>query len=727
MKKFAKIIIIQFIIATMSVCLGALFFLQIEIEPDLSSSIISAYQAEQYRGQTFQWNSIESYNLWSLATMISYKVFGLSEAAVKGMVTICYIVANFLTLQLCVGDKDKNSLFLLPLIFFMMMPGVATNKYHYLSIMVSLLVLVYLKYRRRIQESHRKRVDVCAVILFILLCRVTPDILLIILYIFIPVILYYIWKLLINERYSKYVLLAAAALMPFFVILYVLDGLGMMSWLNHIYGASSSYLAWANLPEIWKNGIDFLLTTVVRAMNIDVSGALVQPVSFAWIIRIALLVIAYADLFYHTRMIIKKREDNLYWIILCGAVILSHIMQLLNGWRILLYENYGYYYSYCGYMGITWFLLVVLAMDFLKRHFALQDVRCLRIFYVTAGITCSAVFMAMAMKFYISDYHSINEEIAEYLLDQGREAGLVTDAAADDLTVWSGGDFYAASTAYLNATNEWKWGYRKFDTYIESTHCMDSEQIAILDQSIEAVYGEAVEKEYFNEGERKAVSDLADDKVLYIFDRDIRWPIQNVDATMLTDETCDIFLPLGESRIVLHGNGLEESELLFEVPDHGDINVECVETGSERLVYQVISPQDMSVTMKLNQGSGTADAICENVEVSMMHAAVCLHEYEEIQRNGTAELAAKIPKGTYNVIVNGKNLDDIELTCPSGDVQIKTLENGSARKIYTCIIGDDKPDIKIVNHGSKTVYLSNVYYESTIEEREMIIEKLRED
>ncbi len=727
MKKVMKTITIQFVLVLMSICLGALFFLQMEIEPDLSSSIVAAYQMDQYEGQGFAWNSFANYNPWNLATIISYRVFGLSEAAVKGIVVMLYIITDFLTLQLCVESKEKNSLFLLPLAFFMMMPGVATNKYHYVPVVISLLLLMYLKDRQKTQEIYRKKRDICVAALFLFLCCITPDILLVILNIFVPVTLYYVWKLMCDKRCLKYVLLTISVLMVFLVIIVALHDLGMVPWLDQIYGASSSYLAWAELPEIWENGISFLLTTIVRAMNIEVSGSIVQPISFVWIIRIALLFIAYVDLCYHARMIIKKKEDDLYWVIICEAVILSHIMQLLNGWRLCLYAEYGYYYSYCGYMGIAWPLLIVLAMDFLKRHFAVREVKYFRILYTTVGLSCTVIFLTMAVQFYRSDYQSINKEIAEYLIDNGKEAGLATDAVADDLIVWSEGDFYAVSLAYFDRINERRWGYRKFDTYIESINNCDSNEIVALDQSIVENYGEPTEKRYFYEGERKAISDSSDDKVVYFFDRDIRWPIQSLDSLVSTKKTSDVFLPLGENLITLYGNGLKDAELLFNVAEDGKLFASCEEATEEKLVYKVVCLQDVMVIMTLSKKSGMDDIVCERAEAAMLRAAIRLHEQEEIRENGVAELETQMPDGTYNIIVNGSNLDDIELICETGNAQIEVMQNGSARKIYRCEIREDKPIICIKNQGKETAVVNNVYYEATIEEREKVIEKLKEE
>ena len=80
--------IIQLVIFSLGMCLGIFYYIQIEIDADMSSSIIVPYCLDNYYGQGIY----EKYNIWSFVRNLSYNMFGICEGGVKFIFSFFYCI-----------------------------------------------------------------------------------------------------------------------------------------------------------------------------------------------------------------------------------------------------------------------------------------------------------------------------------------------------------------------------------------------------------------------------------------------------------------------------------------------------------------------------------------------------------------------------------------------------------------------------------------------------------
>lgn len=730
--RWLKICAVHILLIAASVILGMLFFVQIEMDADMAGTIVALHKQKMYLGQGFQWMSFSSYTPWNIASWISYNIFGITEDAVKLITTIFFTACCFIIMELGIDNYEEDGLTAVPVMFFMLIPGIAVNKYHFTSTIVILLALLYIKKRVYVSVKMRRITDIAAGVIFIWLFFATVDKMLIILNLLCPIFLYILY-IGIKKKKNLLIINLCALGAVLFSFLWYLYNLGHSYAGISLYGADSYYLTWADFSEMWSVGIEFLIKTVTRAMNISAAGSLVQPMTLVWVVKILLVILSITVLLRKIKKVLRDTADginNLYPVIVCGAVILSVLLYLINGVRINLYKTYGYHYSYCGYMSMVWFMIPLLGAEGVKAYVkkAQNHIQWLR---VSAWAGCgmlSIMSMSECVSVLASGYQNIDKQIADYLVGIGAEGGMAIYMDTYTVTVWSGGKVYMAGDVFPDEEN--KWAYRRFDTDIEvrpQNEAPDPSEEEI-DEMILARYGKWEKaKTFMEDPTRTAVSDYPQESLIYYFDHDIRWPVRSIDEALLSGKRCRVFLPLGENRITLYGSGMKGSDLDFEAENDTEIQVICHELENDQIVYKVICPEDTIVNIGLREDEELTHAVYDRAEIDMLRAAICLHAYEEIQEDGELELKTNMPDGTYNIIVNGNNLDDIELICQTGDVQIDVLQNGSIRKIYRCVAGEDKPVIRIMNHGEETAVVNNVYYEATIEDRDMVIEKLKEE
>lgn len=717
MKNKIRIVAVQLMIVFLAVCLGTLYFLQIEIDADMTGSIVVPFIEEEYWGHV----TTGRYSLWRLVQQLSYNIWGISEAGVKFIFAVFYGITCFLVFELCYDKRRQVSIYLFPLTFFMLIPGVSSTKTHMVPTVLTLLILLYLQKGK----EFTKKTHFLFWIFFLLMIYFTIDTLLLLLWTGVPILIYCVYKLFINPKFSKYMFWGIVVGIFLVLVYYLLFNMGQLSFLNRIYGVSDYYLSWASLPEIWNKGIEFLLQAVVHAMNIDVKGAIIQPMSVIWISKIAILIMGLWNLVRYTKVCFRRNDD---WdkIIICGSIYLSAIMFLCNGQRIKLYENYGYYYSYSGYMGIVWPLLVVLAMDFLKEVSENREQRkkYLQFIYVAGGVCFSAIMLMEAVRFHRSEYKNVDQQTAEYLVKRGNEAGLAIYNAYP-VMAWSEGKFCAMP--YVNITEEGKWGYRQYDTVLEylSGNAIAQEEIVNLDKAILSAYGEYEESVYYFENlSRTAFSDTAEGRAVYSFDRDIRWPVREYGLKeYISGDSVRVMLPLGESRVSVQGSCLENTEIIFLSDAGNELPARCITMGEEECTYIVCSPIDMMVDVIIQSRNKGRPAIYNSLRIEMIRAAICIKEEVAVRVNEKISLDTDIKRGTYVLVLNGMNLEQIALTMDKVN-EIVPVQDGKKRKIYQVEVTADEPIVFIQNLGRHDITLNSIYYELTIPDREAVIEQM---
>lgn len=116
-RQWVRKCLVWILLIGLSVILGILFFIQIEIDSDMSGAIVQLYKQNKYLGEEFRWTSFSSYTPWNIILWISYSIFGISEDAVKCIVTIFFIVCCFIILELGIDNYDIDGLTAVPIIF----------------------------------------------------------------------------------------------------------------------------------------------------------------------------------------------------------------------------------------------------------------------------------------------------------------------------------------------------------------------------------------------------------------------------------------------------------------------------------------------------------------------------------------------------------------------------------------------------------------------------------
>ena len=690
-KKKIQTTMIHLGMATLAVCLGALYFLYIEIDADMTGSIMVPFLEHKYQGHT----GLRTDSIWGMISELSYSIWGISEAGVKFIFAFFYSITSFFVFELCCDTNNRFSMLLLPLTFFMLIPGVASNKTHMLPTVLALLFLLYLQ-----KGKHYSRFRKFLFWIFFLgMVYRTEDILLLVLWIFVPVFVYCVYKLLSIPKYSKYVIGGIVCGVMLLAVYYILFSMGRLSFMNKIYGVSGYYLSWAGLPKVWDKGIEFLLQAAVHAMNINPTGAIIQPMSAIWISKIAILILGLCNLVQYTKSCLKE-NNNWYRIIICGSIFLSAVMFLCNGWRISLYEDYGYFFSYSGYMGIVWPLLVVLAIDFLRCFAENKNDKYIYLLYVTMGVCFSAILLMEAVHFRRSGYKNVDQQVSEYLVDRGNEAGLAAHNAWP-VTAWSKGKFFVMRR--VGITEEGQWGYRQYDTVIECIPQEDTagEEISNMDKAVASLYGEYDESAYFFEdSDRPAFSDIPEGRAVYSFDRDIRWPVRDYDLKDYSDDKpMKILFPLGESRVRLQGDCLENAEVSFLSEEGDELATQCVMEGEEECSYIVCCPNEMEVNVMIKNRYSENQSIYDSLKIEIVRAAICIKENAGISADETASISTNLKKGTYTFVINGTDLGNIDLLTPNTESAIILKQDGEERKIYEGTFTEDSPVLYVKMTG----------------------------
>lgn len=586
--------------------------------------------------------------------------------------------------------------------------------------MLTLLFLLYLQNKKTISMKQ----SFLFLSIFLILCFLTTDILLVILWIVCPLLLYEIYCLLKNQKYHKYVVECFAVGIILVGIYYVLYNLDVLRFMDKIYGVSSYYLSWVSIPMIWSKGIEFLLQAIVHAMNIDVSGAIIQPMSVVWMSKIIIVIVAFVNLFFYIKLCIQK-EKEWFVAIVSGAIILSMLAFLFNGQRITLYEKYGYYYAYSGYMGIVWPLLVFLATDFFRNVSKREGAKGLQIVLALGGLCFSMILCMEVGQFCRSDYKNIDQQAAEYLTERGNEAGMAIKDASYPVTAWSKGEFF--SMPYVAVTEEGKLGYRQYDTvleYVSGDIAIRDQQVANMDKAIISKYGDYEESIYFFEDDRTAFSDAAGGRAVYSFDRDIRWPVRNYDLSNYVGEPIKIFLPLGETRVSIYGSDLEETEIILDPENKRELSMRCETSDKDKKTYIVYCPYNMMGDIIVQKHGDANKPVYDSLKVEMVRAAICIKENLTIKTQEKTSISKEIKKGEYVFILNGENLGEIELTAQNDDDEIILQQDGRGRKIFQATFVEENPTLFIRNLGNDDITLNSIYYELTILDREMTIERL---
>lgn len=723
--KRAQYITIKFLVIFFSVVLGVLFFVQCEVDADMAGSITERYVMNQFLGENFEWLNISSYNPWNVVSWIVYNILGISEDSVKMITTIFYILCVAIAFELCIDKHTFSEIPLLLVLFFVLIPGVSVNKYHYASTIVILLTLLYIKKRNNI-KNNKIYFDVIAAILFFMLLFLTADKLLIILNVCCPIVIYIFYNMLKNKRYHS-ILLAMLAVVTIGLLL-----ISLLSQGNELtlYGASDYYLSWADLADVWNSGIEFLIKTVTRAMNINTSGTIVQPMSFVWILKIILLVLAIIELITCIKDVFGGKKDNFYNVILSGAIVLSVVFYLINGRRIELYEEYGYSYSYCGYMGCVWFLLPLLAIERIKKIISKYEMlvkkKDLCLFTISLCVMC-AMGVLPTLDIFMSDYSNINKQVADYLQERDYEGGIAVYNASHTVTMWSEGKFY--SIPYVKFDEESELGYRKIDTYIEwkSNDIGQPENIeADLDNLAMKKYGQWDERVKFSEDlSRTSESDYPQERILYLYKRDIRWPQRVFDAKEVINGSKNILLPFGENRVCLSGSNMDGIELGFEYEEGQEIDFIVEYATDTQISYLLDINKNSNVFIKTKKE--VLDADLATVVLDVNRAALNIGNNIEVCKDTDISITSEVPKGDYMVIITGDDLGDINMSVRDEQGVVEAYQDGNGRKIFKCSTYVDDASLYFVTKNETPIVVGEVYIELPNQNKAALIEQLNND
>lgn len=229
---------------------------------------------------------------------------------------------------------------------------------------------------------------------------------------------------------------------------------------------------------------------------------------------------------------------------------------------------------------------------------------------------------------------------------------------------------------------------------------------------------------YIFEDDRTAFSDAAGGRAVYSFDRDIRWPVRNYDLSNYVGEPIKIFLPLGETRVSIYGSDLEETEIILDPENKRELSMRCETSDKDKKTYIVYCPYNMMGDIIVQKHGDANKPVYDSLKVEMVRAAICIKENLTIKTQEKTSISKEIKKGEYVFILNGENLGEIELTAQNDDDEIILQQDGRGRKIFQATFVEENPTLFIRNLGNDDITLNSIYYELTILDREMTIERL---
>ena len=103
-----------------------------------------------------------------------------------------------------------------------------------------------------------------------------------------------------------------------------------------------------------------------------------------------------------------------------------------------------------------------------------------------------------------------------------------------------------------------------------------------------------------------------------------------------------ILFPLGESRVRLQGDCLENAEVSFLSEEGDELATQCVMEGEEECSYIVCCPNEMEVNVMIKNRYSENQSIYDSLKIEIVRAAICIKENAGISADETASISTNL-------------------------------------------------------------------------------------
>lgn len=698
MKK--KKCIMMAVMVILSVFLGYLQFVQSRCNTDDAGTYAYMYNYFELGNKELGLKTF--LNPWFFCSAIAYllNIGGSGTFSSLAYISFWYGIAVFFTLLLIMYNKDSK--WLLAFAIFILLPYQTTNRYHMVVTFVTLFAIWALQFYK---DSGKKWILFLIGFVSIYTLLFIDDRLLLILFLFIPLSVYFVILLFQDYEKRKYLYMAFFGVVLVAGILKIFDmltakffgqGLGIMEALGGYGGAE--YYNWIDVENLFSKGIPSLFSSLLIQWNIPIEGGMIQFKSFYWIIRIIIAGFALVALISRWIEILKKGLKNTILLdslsVICTTVVL--IFNICNG-MIKYYNIKGAPMN--RYASVCWFLLVVILARWLDERYS----RTMIFHNISNNLFLGVVFILLSIG-YINPVFIPSEDITngsfmfeiDFLKEHGQtyKYGLGSHWKSVPVTAATNAE-YVISKALIE-DDKFVCGksdgfYRDGGNYFNFIVSDGNNEMTISPENINKIRDNYMEA-------------YSDGDTIYTYDYDVRFDTTVVMDTAgmgyeLTDTiTYYLDLPVGSSRIEI--TTAAKDNLLLEVLKNDEItNIKIDNKGEDIATVEITCLQNTQIGLSVGRREDIP-TILYKVEIKRTAGAVVVGEEQ-----------TKLPlnEGKYIVTFSGKDLKDMKIKWKV-DGEVTQLTNGRIKRRYLIDISR-KQDIEyeIITNGAS---VETIYYEN---------------
>lgn len=311
--------------------------------PIHSDDVATASDLRDHIDMGYAWNHWMQPLSWVNALL--YIIFGPTELFLQLFFVFKYFVCISLALYLALCNEKKMQWWMLPFFIFFSMPGnfgeasIHPLKFHVWTLMVPLICLAFILMKGNFLNKLKKR-DILFLFCFSLFGICEMDILVIV-YCWIPFVLYwiiYFWQKGIISKYLKNIIVAGMA--------FLIAGRIFFSTVHYQGYGASRFVPIENIAQ----NITFGITGLLSMLNINIIGTdILQYTTIIYFVRLILVGFSIGCIISRIREIHLKKIENISIVdaILSISALIAVIAYLFGGIRDsalgIRYASYLYY------------------------------------------------------------------------------------------------------------------------------------------------------------------------------------------------------------------------------------------------------------------------------------------------------------------------------------------------------------------------------------------------
>lgn len=690
------------IIVALSAFLAYLQLAQARCNSDDAGTYIYLYNIFELGNRELNLSEILNPRIYSSSIAYLLNAGGSGTFISLIYLSVWYGIAVFFTLLLTV--HGRNAKWLIALTVFILMPYSSTNRYHMVVAFVTLFAIWALQCYT---ETQKKWILLVVGLISLYTLIFVDDRVLFILFLLVPLIVYFAIYLFQDENKRKYLYLIIFSIILVAGVLKCADIiavklLGRNTGITDAFGGygGDGYYTWINVETLFSKGIPSLFSSLFVQWNIPIQGGMIQVNSLYWGVRIIIAGLAIVALISRWIDILKKRIKNVEFLdalaVICTTVVLG--ANAFNG-MIWYYEITDAPMN--RYASVGWFLLAVILVRWLDERFSDRMIYhniSINLFLGVAFALLSVGYLppelipreaiASSVCAVELDYLQEHDEAYKYGLGSYWKTNCVTAATNAEHVICSGwieedklvprkGDaFYMDGGNYFN--------------FIVSSL---GNEMTISPENIEKIRGDYID--IYSNGD-----------TIYMYDYDIRFDTTVVMDTAgmgyeLTDTIIySLDLPVGTSRIEI--TTAAKDNLLLDVLENEDIiNIRIGSKGESIATAEVTCLQNTQIGLSVGRREDIFTELYK-VEIKRVAGAV------SVDRQQT-----KLPlnEGRYIVTFAGEDLKDMEINW-NIDGEVTQLTNGRVKRRYLLDVSREQTvEYSIISDNAE---VDRIYYENEI-------------